>query len=99
MISPVYQYGLPILVSSANIVAAVTGPGVATAIIVSSHTSGTIKLWDSLTAANTVLVDTFTYATGSQVIPLYGAKFLVGLTIDVGGTTQKATVLYNPYRG
>lgn len=71
------------------------GPGVAVAILVSSHTNGTIKLWDSLTATGTVLLDTYTYPAGSSTIPLHGAIFVTGLFADMGGTTQKITVLWN----
>lgn len=86
-------YGLPAIVTGNVLIK--TGPGNLTGVIVSSHTSGTIKFWDSLTAANTVLVDTYTYATGSQTITFFGAKFTTGLFADVGGTTQKITVIYN----
>lgn len=72
-----------------------TGPGTVQGIIVSSHTNGTIKLWDSLTAANSFILDTYTYATGSQYINLFGAKFTTGLFADVGGTTQKITIVWN----
>lgn len=71
-----------------------TGSGTVQAILVASHTSGAIKLWDNTSAATTVLLNTYTYATGSQVIPLYGAKFLTGLYADVTGT-QDITILYN----
>lgn len=49
-----------------------TGTGIVSAIIVGSHSSGTIKLWDSQTANFNVIVPTYTYATGSQVITLNG---------------------------
>lgn len=71
-----------------------TGPGQVMAILVASHTSGAIKLWDNTSAATTVLLNTYTYATGSQVIPLYGVKFTTGLYADVTGT-QDITIIYN----
>lgn len=71
-----------------------TGPGNVLAIIVASHSSGAIKLWDNTSAATTVLLNTYTYASGSQVIPLYGAKFTVGLYADVTNT-QDITIIYN----
>lgn len=71
-----------------------TGPGNVQAIIVNSHTNGAIKLWDNTAASTTVLINTYTYATGSQVIPLYGAKFTNGLYADVTGT-QDITIIYN----
>ena len=97
MLEPKYNYGLPSVLSASGLV--YTGAGTVSAIIVSSHTSGTIKLWDNTAGSGTVLVDTYTYATGSQVIPLWGAKFNVGLYADMNSTTQKITILYNPYRG
>lgn len=71
-----------------------TGSGNVQAILVASHTNGAIKLWDNTAASTTVLLNTYTYATGSQVIPLYGAKFLTGLYADVTGT-QDITIIYN----
>ena len=98
MIQPQYTEGIYTTISSTNTLV-FTGIGVVNAILVSSHTNGTVKLWDSLTAATTVLLDTYTYATGSQAITLHGAKFVTGLFVDVGGTTQKITVIWNPFRG
>lgn len=88
----VQWYGLYANITSDTLIK--TGTGSVQAIIVASHTNGAIKLWDNTSAATTVLVDTFTYATGSQVIPLYGAKFLTGLYADITGT-QNITIIYN----
>ena len=85
-------YGLYANISSDTLIK--TGSGNVQAIIVNSHTNGTIKLWDNTSAATTVLIDTYTYASGSQVIPLYGARFLNGLYADVTGT-QNVTIIYN----
>lgn len=71
------------------------GVGVANAIIVSSHTNGTLKLWDNTAGSGTVLVDTITYATGSSVINLLGPTFVKGLYADMNGTTQSITIVYN----
>lgn len=71
------------------------GVGVVNAIIVSSHTSGTIKLWDNTAASGTILVDTYTYGAGSSIIPLYGPTFVKGLYADMNGTTQSITIVYN----
>lgn len=71
------------------------GVGVLEAVIVSSHTSGTIKFWDNIAGTGTVLVDTFTYAAGSQTINFFGPMFVKGLYADLGGTTQSITVVYN----
>ncbi len=71
-----------------------TGGGVAVGILVASHSSGAIKLWDNTSAATTVLLNTYTYPTGSTWIPLFGARFLTGLYADVTGT-QDITIVYN----
>lgn len=72
------------------------GAGTLYGIIVNSHTSGTIKLWDSLTAANTVIMNTFSFATGSQVymFPM-GISFYTGLYATLGGTAD-VTLLTSP---
>lgn len=92
-----YQYGIPAHITANASVSNV--PSVANAILVSSHTSGTVKLWDSLAASGTVALDTFSYATGSQVIPLWGMKFNTGIYFDMGGTTQDVTIIWNTFRG
>jgi len=89
----VRQYGLNKNISASGLVA--TGTGTVQAIIVASHTNGTIKLWDNTAGSGTVLVNTYTYATGSQTIPLWGAKFLTGLYADMNSTTQDITIIYN----
>ena len=70
-----------------------TGNGTVVGIIVASHTSGTIKLWDNTSAATTVLVNTMTLAIGERFIPLYGATFDVGLYVTIGGTAD-VTLVY-----
>lgn len=93
---PVYQYGYSINLTSSAL--ARTGPGAVTGVIVNSHSSGTIKLWDSLTAANTVIVNTFSFPTGSGTYNLFGAKFNVGLFATIGGTAD-ITLVFEPYNG
>lgn len=63
-----------------------TGPCVVVGIIVGSHTTGAIKLYDNTAASGTVILPTYTYATGSQVIPLFGMFCAKGLYADVTGT-------------
>lgn len=56
-------------------------------IIVNSHTSGTIKLWDALTATGSVIMNTYTLPSGSQVITFpVPIECYTGLFITVGGT-------------
>lgn len=71
-----------------------TGTGNILGVIINSHASGTLKLWDSLTASGTVLCNTITFNTGEHFIPIYGAKFTTGLFADVGGTVD-LTIVYN----
>lgn len=70
-----------------------TGEGFVAGVIVSSHTSGTLKLWDNTSAATTVLVDTFTFPAGSGVyeFPQVGGlppEFTTGLFATIGGTAN-----------
>jgi len=66
-----------------------TGFGKVAGVIVNSHTSGTLKLWDNTSAAGATISNTYTFAAGSQVVrypePLC---FNVGLYADVGGTVD-----------
>lgn len=71
-----------------------TGYGRVKGIIVASHTSGTIKLWDNTSAATTTLVNTMTLAAGERFIPLYDATFNVGLFVTIGGTADITVVYY-----
>lgn len=60
-------------------------------IFVASSTSGTLKVWDSKTAAGTVIANTFSAAAGTFYrIP---ARFQNGLFVTTGGTID-CTVFY-----
>jgi hypothetical protein len=73
-----------------------TGGGTLYGYIVSSHTSGTIKAWDSTAANFDVIHDTWTLAAGPQVITFpKGIDFYTGLFIDVGGTIS-LTPIWEP---
>lgn len=73
-----------------------TGGGQVHGVIVNSHTSGTLKLWDALTATGTVIANTFTFAAGSQVINFaQPIEFYTGLYADIGGTVD-LTILWTP---
>lgn len=62
-----------------------TGAGRLKGIFVASGTTPTIKLWDSTTAANAVLINTFTPAVGTfYAFP--DVEFATGLFITVSGT-------------
>jgi len=66
-----------------------TGFGKVAGFIVNSHTSGTLKLWDNTSAATPTITNTYTFATGSQVVtfptPLC---FNTGLYATIGGTAD-----------
>lgn len=70
-----------------------TGAGQAYGIIINSHSSGTLKLWDALSATGSVLCNTITFAAGERFIPLYGMTFGTGLFATIGGTAD-ITIAY-----
>ncbi len=70
-----------------------TGYGIVEGIIINSHTSGTIKLWDNTSAATTVICNTMTLAASERFIPLYDINFSTGLYVTIGGTAD-ITVVY-----
>lgn len=70
-----------------------TGAGQIYGVIINSHTSGTLKLWDNTAASSTVLCNTITFAAGERFIPLLGATFGTGLYATIGGTAD-LTILY-----
>jgi len=63
------------------------GPGRLKGFYVNSTSSGTIKIYDSLTQANTVMNNTITPAIGWHTIGgPGGTAFLTGLSVTIGGT-------------
>ena len=70
-----------------------TGYGCVEGVIIASHTSGTLKLWDSLTATGTTLVNTISFGVGEHFIDLFDAGFNIGLYATIGGTAD-ITVVY-----
>lgn len=71
-----------------------TGSGGFYGVIVNSHTNGTLKLWDNTSASGTVVMNTFTFPTGSGVYLFSaGISFNTGLFATVGGTLDY-TILY-----
>lgn len=91
-LTPISTYGLYANITADTLIK--TGPGTVQAILVASHTTGAIKLWDALSATGSVLLNTYTYATGSQTISLFGAKFTTGLYADITNA-QDITIIYN----
>lgn len=71
-----------------------TGFGKVAGFVVNSHTSGTLKLWDNTSAATTVLTNTYTFPSGSQVVSFpEPISFNTGLYADIGGTVD-LTIVY-----
>jgi hypothetical protein len=70
-----------------------TGQGTVVGIIINSHTSGTLKLWDNTAGSGTVLCNTMTFAAGERFVPLYSANFTTGLFATIGGTAD-ITIVY-----
>jgi hypothetical protein len=70
-----------------------SGPGVLIGIFVSSSTSGTLKIYDSLTQANTIIVNTTATLVGGTFYRI-PARFTTGLSITIGGTID-FTVFYD----
>lgn len=72
-----------------------TGEGKVMGVIVSSHSSGTLKLEDSVGGGQDLLVNTYTFATGSQIItfpkPIH---FFNGLYATLGGSNNKLTFVF-----
>ena len=64
----------------------ITGGGIVAGVIVNSHTSGTMKLWDNTSAAGTVITNTFTFPAGSG---MYKFPETVGGTLDY-------TIIWSP---
>lgn len=75
-----------------------TGSGVLKSIIINSHSSGTIKLWDALTATAPIICNTITLSavatTGERTIEFEDLAFTTGLYVTLGGTAD-ITVIYN----
>lgn len=78
-----------------------TGSGKVHGFLVNSHSSGTLKLWDSTSATGNVIMDTFTFPAGSsiQTFPSGvgdrdGVSFYTGLYATIGGTAN-VTILFD----
>jgi len=76
---------------SASTSAVKNGRGILRGMYVNSTSSGTIKIYDSLTQANLVLFNTITPAVGYQ--NLGDVSFNTGLSVTIGGTLD-VTLIY-----
>ena len=70
-----------------------TGAGVLKGIVVNSHSSGKLKLWDNTAGTGTVIFDEITFAAGPNFISLPAVEFSTGLYATVGGTAD-ITILW-----
>jgi len=71
-----------------------TGAGVVYGVIINSNTSGTFKLYDGTSTSGEVIANTFTLASGSQVITFPEAiEFYTGLHIVYGGTLDATWII------
>lgn len=70
-----------------------TGYGCAEGVIIASHTSGTLKLWDNTAGSGTVLVNTISFNVGEHFIDLFDVPFQTGLFATIGGTAD-ITIVY-----
>lgn len=76
--------------------AVINGAGTVYGIIVNSNSSGTVKLWDALSATGSVILNTFTFPAGSTTYTFpHGIEFYTGLYLTVGGTLD-ITILAVP---
>jgi len=71
-----------------------TGAGTLRQVIITSHTSGTMKLYDYLSATGTVLIPTTTFGATEREITFDKIPFSVGLYVELGGTAAM-TILYD----
>lgn len=65
-----------------------TGYGSVVGVIINSHTSGTLKLWDNTTGSGTVINNTISFAVGERYINLFSEGFTTGLFATIGGTAD-----------
>ena len=71
-----------------------TGFGQVAGFVVNSHTSGTLKLWDNTSAATTVITNTYTFPSGSQVVSFpEPISFNTGLYAEIDGHVD-LTIIY-----
>lgn len=71
-----------------------TGSGRLQGVVINSHTSGTLKLWDNTAASGTVIHETMLFAVGERWIPFFGETFGTGCFATIGGTAN-ITLIFN----
>lgn len=78
---------------SADVLAKAGAGSIAGILISVATTTPSIKIWDSLTATGSVLLETFPVVAG-QVIPFYNGEFNTGCFIDITGVVS-GTIFWN----
>lgn len=91
-------HGKPIYITASGQVvgatAAVPVAGSVAGLIVSAHSSGTLKLEDSVGGGQNLLVDTYTFPAGSSIIAFpRSIPFVNGLYATFGGSGNKVSVI------
>ncbi len=74
--------------SLANSTAALikSGAGKLDGIVINSHTTGSVAIYDGLTSAGSLMHSTISFASGERSIPFFGEIFGTGLYVSLGGT-------------
>lgn len=71
-----------------------TGTGAVYGFIINSHTNGTLKFWDNTAGSGTVIMNTYTFPSGSGMVTFpTGIEFYTGLYATIGGTAD-VTIIY-----
>jgi len=70
-----------------------TGAGQIKAIVINSHTNGTLRVLDGLTNAGTAITGTITLGASEREIEFHDTDFTTGLYVDFTGTLN-CSVIY-----
>lgn len=71
-----------------------TGAGQIKAIVINSHTSGTLRVLDGLTGAGTLMFGTITLGSAERELKFHNTDFSTGLYVDLGGTAVDCSIIY-----
>lgn len=72
--------------AGANVVS--TSPVTLYGVVINSHTSGVIKIWDNTTATGSIVCNSITFAAGSGYYNLFGITTGTACTVSIGGTAD-----------
>lgn len=65
-----------------------SGYGKVVGIVINSHTSGTLKLWDNTAGSGSVICNTITFGAAERNINTYDMSFSTGCYATIGGTAD-----------